>query len=44
MSSILSMPMMMIFMIGGMKLNVSPDMLLLAMAIIAAGGLAGLKD
>ena len=44
MASILSIPIMMIFMIGGMKLNVSPDMLLLTMAIVVAGGLAGLKD
>ena len=44
MSLILSIPIAMLFVIGGMKLNVSNDYLLCAMAIIFAGGLAGCKD
>lgn len=44
MSFLLAIPIVFIFMIGGMGLNVSPDFLLLTMAIIFAGGLAGCKD
>ena len=44
MSLILSIPISMLFVIGGMKLNVSLDHLLFFMAIIFAGGLAGCKD
>ena len=44
MSLILSIPIAMLFVIGGMKLNVSNDYLLCAMAIIFEGGLAGCKD
>lgn len=44
MSLILSTPIAMIFMIGGMKLNVPPEHLIITMAIIFAGGLAGCKD
>ena len=44
MSLFLSIPIAMLFIIGGMKLNVSVDHLLFLMAIIMAGGLAGCKD
>ena len=44
MSLILSIPIAMLFVIGGMKLNVSLDHLLFLMAIIFAGGLAGCND
>lgn len=44
MSFLLAVTIAMIFMVGGMELNVSPDFLLLTMAIIFAGGLAGCKD
>ena len=44
MSLVLAAPIAMIFMVGGMKLNISPDFLVLTMAIIFAGGLAGYKD
>lgn len=44
MSLILSIPIAMLFIIGGVKLNVSPDHLLFLMAIIFAGGLAGYRD
>lgn len=44
MSLILSIPIAMLFVIGGMKLNVSNDHMLIVMAIIFAGGLAGCKD
>ena len=44
MSLILSIPIAMLFMVGGMKLNISLDHLLFLMAIIVAGGLAGCND
>ena len=44
MSLLLSIPIVMLFLIGGTKLNVSPDCLLVVLAIIFAGGLAGCKD
>lgn len=44
MSLILSIPISMLFVIGGMKLNVSWDHLLFIMAIIFSGGLAGCND
>ena len=44
MSLILAIPIAMIFFIGGMKLNISPEHLTFLMAIIFAGGLAGCKD
>lgn len=44
MSLILSIPISMLFVIGGMKLNISLDHLLFLTAIIFAGGLAGCKD
>lgn len=44
MSLILSIPIAVIFMVGCMKLDLSPDKIALVMAIIFAGGLAGAKD
>jgi hypothetical protein len=44
MSLVLAIPISAIFLIGGMKLNISPDYLLIVLAIIYAGGLAGCKD
>jgi hypothetical protein len=44
MSLVLAIPISMIFLIGGMKLNISPDHLVIVLAIIFAGGLAGCKD
>ena len=44
MSLVLAIPISMIFLIGGMKLNISPDHLLIVLAIIFGGGLAGCKD
>lgn len=44
MSVILAIPIAMLFLLGGMKLNISPDSLVIIMAIIFAGGLAGYKD
>ena len=44
MSLILAIPIAAMFMIGGMKLNVPPEHLIIIMAIVFAGGLAGYKD
>jgi hypothetical protein len=44
MSLVLAIPISMLFLICGMKLNISPDHLLIGLAIIFAGGLAGCKD
>lgn len=44
MSLVLAIPISMIFLIGGMELNISPDYLVLVLAIVFAGGLAGFKD
>lgn len=44
MSLILSIPIAMLFMIGGLKLNIPTSHLLIVMAIIVAGGLAGCND
>ena len=44
MSLVLAILIAMLFLLGGMKLNISPDFLVLIMAIIFAGGLAGHKD
>lgn len=44
MSLVLAIPISMIFLIGGMELNISPDYLVLVLAIIFAGGLAGCRD
>ena len=44
MSLMLAIPISIVFLIGGIKLNISPDHLLIVLAIIFAGGLAGLKE
>jgi hypothetical protein len=44
MSLILAIPVSMIFMYGGLKLNIPSSHLLIVMAIIVAGGLAGCND
>jgi hypothetical protein len=44
MSLVLAIPIAYMFMIGGTKLNVPPEHLIIVMAIIFAGGLAGCKD
>lgn len=44
MSLILAIPIAMLFMLGGMKLNISPNRLFIVLAVIFAGGLAGYKD
>lgn len=44
MSLVLASLIAMIFMVGGTKLNISPNFLILIVAIIFAGGLAGYKD
>ena len=44
MSLVLAILISMLFLICGMKLNISPDHLLICLAIIFAGGLAGCKD
>ena len=44
MSLVLAGPIALVFVVAGMKLNISPDFLVLTMAIIFAGGLAGCKD
>lgn len=44
MSLVLAIPIGTIFLIGGSKLNISPECLFYTLAIIFAGGLAGCKD
>ena len=44
MSLVLAIPVSVIILICGMSFNVSPDYLVLVLAIIFAGGLAGCKD
>lgn len=44
MSLVLAIPVSVMILFCGMSFNVSPDYLVLALAIIFAGGLAGFKD
>lgn len=44
MSLVLAIPISVIILLCGMSFNISPDRMILALAIIFAGGLAGCKD